>query len=530
MIFCGGSPQWVPQGRQLPAARPGMGVKGPAAYRIHPAVTIRLMARAVSIKIKAKARKNDLGSVFSLFFCPTLASFIGTKDKFDAPALGPALFIEVFDTDPLYECHSEVHTTMFSTLLIAFIVLRIVQQLIESALAAINLKYVSNPTHQKEAKDVLSLSSENLAKSLSYAKDRYRFGQFSAWMQLAYTLIFLSLGGLGYIERLAQHWIPGDQPILHGLMVFALVGALSFLAGLPFGYYHTFVIEERHGFNRQSKQGFWLDQLKSIALGVVLGGILLAVLLWIMNRMGSSWWWIAWFAVFGFSLLTAWLYPTLLAPLFNKFSPLDEGDLKTEIFRLAQKIEFQAEGISIMDASTRSSHGNAYFTGVFGKKRIVLFDTLVKSMKLTEIVAVLAHELGHFKLHHVRWGLVRGFFTTGLMFYALSLCLPLLPFYESFGLQSVSNYGALIVFSMWFGLVGFVLQPLSSRISRRHEFQADAFALQNLEDQRALGDALLKLRETSHSMPITHPWYSAFYHSHPPLLERLKAMNYIGGR
>jgi len=419
---------------------------------------------------------------------------------------------------------------MFSTLLIAFLVLRVLQQCIESALAALNLKYVSDPANQKEAKTVLALSNETIEKSLSYAVDRYRFGQFSAWVQLAYTLIFIVLGGFGYVERLALELIPGTHPVAHGLLIFAILGALSFIASLPFGYYHTFVIEARHGFNRQTKAVFWMDQLKGIVLGAVLGGILLSVLLWIMDRMGSSWWWIAWFAVFGFSLLTAWLYPTLLAPLFNKFSPLDEGDLKTEIYRLAQKIEFQAEGISIMDASTRSSHGNAYFTGVFGKKRIVLFDTLVKSMNLKEIVAVLAHELGHFKLHHVRWGLIRGFFSTGIMFYALSLCLPLLPFYESFGLQSVSNYGALIVFSMWFGLLGFVIQPISSLISRRHEFQADAFALQNIEDQKALGDALLKLRETSHSMPITHPWYSAFYHSHPPLLERLKAMNYIGGR
>ncbi len=419
---------------------------------------------------------------------------------------------------------------MVSTLLIAFILLRILQQVIESALAYLNIKYVSNPANQVEAKTYLSLSSESIEKSLAYAKDRFAFGQFSAWVQLAYTLIFLAVGGLGYVERFVLQSIPGEQPLLQGLAVFAILGALSFVAGIPFGYYHTFVIEERHGFNRQTKKGFWLDQAKGVGLGTVLGGLLLTVLLAIMERMGSSWWWIAWLAVFGFSLLTAWLYPTLLAPIFNKFSPLDEGDLKTEIFRLAQKIEFQAEGISIMDASTRSSHGNAYFTGVFGKKKIVLFDTLVKSMSLSEVVAVLAHELGHFKLHHVRWGLIRSFFTTGLMFYALSLCLPLLPFYESFGLVGVTNYGALIVFSMWFGLLGFLLQPISSLISRRHEFQADAFALQNIEDQRALGDALLKLRETSHSMPITHPWYSAFYHSHPPLLERLKAMNYIGGR
>ena len=415
---------------------------------------------------------------------------------------------------------------MLSQLLILFIGLSILQKAVESALAFLNMKFVENPAHQAEARSVLGLTPESIGKSLAYARDRFRFGQFSAWVELSYTLAFIALGGLGWAESIARN--ASAHAVIQGLLFFAMLGALSFLAGLPFSYYYTFVIEEEHGFNRQTKKGFWLDQVKAIALGSILGGAILALLLWIMSRMGSSWWWIAWLAFFGFSLATAWLYPVVLAPLFNKFSPLDEGDLKTEIFRLAQKIEFRAEGISIMDASTRSSHGNAYFTGVFGKKRIVLFDTLVKSMALKEIVAVLAHELGHFKLHHVRWGLVRSFFTTGLMFFLLSLCLPLAPFYISFGLEGVSNYGALIVFSLWFGPVGFLVQPFTSMISRRHEFQADAFALQNIDDRKALGDALLKLRETSHSMPIAHPLYSAFYHSHPPLLERLKAMNYIG--
>jgi STE24 endopeptidase len=415
---------------------------------------------------------------------------------------------------------------MLSQLLGLFVVLRVIQQIIESSLAYLNKRFVENPANQTEAKTVLSLSDESIAKSLAYARDRFYFGQVSAWVELAATLLFIILGGFTLVEGLALSL--SSHSIVQGLAVFAMLGALSFLLGLPFSYFHTFVIEDKHGFNRQTPKGFWLDQLKALGLGAILGGVLVTILLSIMERMASSWWWIAWLTVFGFSLATAWLYPVVLAPLFNKFSPLEEGDLKAEIFRLAQKIEFQAEGISIMDASTRSSHGNAYFTGVFGKKRIVLFDTLVKSMSLREVVAVLAHELGHFKLHHVRWGLVRSFFATGLMFFILSLCLPHAEFYTDFGLRGVSNYGALIVFSMWFGLFGFLLQPFSSMISRRHEFQADAFALKSIEDQRALGDALLKLRETSHSMPITHPLYSAFYHSHPPLLERLKAMNYIG--
>ena len=245
-----------------------------------------------------------------------------------------------------------------------------------------------------------------------------------------------------------------------------------------------------------------------------------------MNSMGSTWFIYAWLTIFTFSLLTAWLYPSLLAPLFNKFSPLEEGDLKDGIFTLAEKINFKTDGISIMDASTRSSHGNAYFTGVFGKKKIVLFDTLVKSMTANEVVAVLAHELGHFKLHHIRWALIRSFFMTGIIFYLISLTLPLDDLYSAFGFAGKSNYAALVIFSLCFGPISFLFQPIGTYLSRRNEFAADAFALENLENKNLLGDALLKLRENSQVMPITHPLFSAVYYSHPPLLERLSKMGY----
>jgi STE24 endopeptidase len=234
----------------------------------------------------------------------------------------------------------------------------------------------------------------------------------------------------------------------------------------------------------------------------------------------------AWLLLFSFSLFAVWIYPTVLAPLFNKFTPLDNGELKVKIEDLAKRVAFQADGVSIMDASKRSSHGNAYFTGVFGKKKIVLFDTLVKAMNVDEITAVLAHELGHFKLNHIRIGLIRSFFSTGLMFYGMSLMMPYEKLYTSLGLNGTSSYGALIVFSLWFGLVSFLFQPFSSYLSRKNEFAADAFALQHIPKRNLLGDALLKLREKSNLMPISHPLFSRFYHSHPPLIERLSAMNY----
>ena len=250
---------------------------------------------------------------------------------------------------------------------------------------------------------------------------------------------------------------------------------------------------------------------------------MLAAVLWLMERMGPSWWLWAWGVTTAFSLFAAWIYPTVLAPLFNKFTPLPDGELKDAILDLARRTGFRAGGISVMDASRRTAHGNAYFTGVFGQKRIVLFDTLLEAMGPREVVAVLAHELGHFKLHHVRWGMARGIATSGLVFYALSLCLPLEAFYSAFSLEKTA-YGALAVFGLWFGLVSFLLQPLENALSRRHEFAADAFALRSGATAAELGTALRKLSEKSRHLPVTHPLYSRVYHSHPPLLERLRAM------
>ena len=285
-------------------------------------------------------------------------------------------------------------------------------------------------------------------------------------------------------------------------------------------------MEEKHGFNKQEVSGFIKDQIKSLFLSIIMGGILLYMILSVME-VGSYWWLGAWVLMNLFSLVSAWLYPTLLAPLFNKFTPVKEGELKKGIDALSSKINFATSGVFIMDASTRSSHGNAYFTGVFKKKRIVLFDTLVKDLNYKEVIAVLAHELGHFKLNHVRWSLIRGMMMSGLMFYLMSLCLPMQEYYTSFHFNGISNYAALLIFSMWFSLFGFLLGPLGSFISRKNEFAADNFAATTLGNSEDLISALKKLSESNRSMPLTHPLYSLVYHSHPPLLERLEALRKV---
>ncbi len=413
-----------------------------------------------------------------------------------------------------------------TTVLVIYVCLRFLQHLVERGLSTTNRKYYLDIERQKHAAKILKISDEDMQKTLAYSNDKYKFATMTSWVSVLVTLGFVSAGGLGWAERLVVALRPDAGPIVVGLGFFVIIGLLSMLFGIPFEYYRTFVIEQKHGFNRQTVRGFVLDRLKGLVIGIILGGPLLVGILWIMQSMGSNWWIYAWVAVSSFSILTAWIYPTFLAPLFNKFTQLEDGDLKSQIMSLAKKIGFNAGGIYLMDASKRSSHGNAYFTGVFGEKRIVLFDTLVDSMSVREVVAVLAHELGHFKLNHVRWQIVRGVLMTGLMFWILNLCMPLEIFYKAFGLSGVSNYAALIVFSMWFGVVDFALAPIGTYLSRRNEFAADQFAKEQIGNANELGDALLKLREKSHAMPISHPLFSAVYYSHPPLLERLETMGY----
>ena len=411
-------------------------------------------------------------------------------------------------------------------LLVLFVALRLAQQAVEAALSALNRGFALEPARLGEAGRALGIDDDELEKAVAYSGDRYRFGRVYGWTEVLVGLAFIALGGLGLVEQGAHTvaGLAGLGSIATGLAFFAIVGVLTSLFELPFDLYDTFVIEERHGFNRQTPRGFAIDLVKGVALAVALGGPVLAAVLWIMERMGPTWWLWAWAVTTGFSVFAAWIYPTVLAPLFNKFTPLPDGELKEAILDLARRVGFRAGGLFVMDASRRTAHGNAYFTGLFGQKRIVLFDTLLEAMGSRQVVAVLAHELGHFKLRHVRWAIVRSVATSGLVFYALSLCLPLEPFYSAFFLERTA-YGALAVFGLWFGLVSFLLQPLGNALSRRHEFAADAFALRSGATAAELGEALRKLREKSRLLPLSHPLYSRVYHSHPPLLERLRVMD-----
>ena len=415
-------------------------------------------------------------------------------------------------------------TTLDSlTILRSFLFLKLLQHTMETWLAKSNKKWWSDTARQQDAAQKLGISEADMQRTIAYTTDKYHFGRVHAVVNIIATILFLGSGGLGWCEATATKmtgWLGGNSIVL-GLAFFGLLILLAQTLALPFSVFSTFVLEEKYGFNKQTVKGFLSDLTKGILLTVLFGSLLLITLLWIMESSGSIWWLYSWAAVTVFSLLTAWIYPTLLAPLFNKFTPLKEGDLQRDILSLADKVGFKSDGIFMMDASKRSGHGNAYFTGVFGKKRIVLFDTLINSMSTKEIVAVLAHELGHFKLHHVRYAMIRGVALSLVIFAGIGAMLPHANFYAAFGLSGVSNYGGLVVFSLWFGIMDFYLQPLQTWLSRRNEFAADAFAKANLGAGDSLASALKKLREKSNVMPISHPLYSGVYYSHPPMLERI---------
>jgi len=414
-----------------------------------------------------------------------------------------------------------------------FIVLYVLQYVATRYLATINRQYYRDKTNQKKSIEALSIKPSDLKSSIAYADDKYFFARITSWFSFLFLVVFLWIGGFGWLEDVARNSavkLGFDSPIATGLFFFLYMYLGQLLIQLPFDYYQTFVIEEKHGFNKSTLKIFFMDRLKGLLVAVPLAGLFLGTLLWIMSAMGPGWWLFAWAAVFGFMILTTWLFPTLISPLFNKFKPLPEGELKTSIDELSDKVGFENSGVSIMNASMRSSHGNAYFTGIFGKKRIVLFDTLVDSLLPTEIVSVLAHELGHFKLKHVRNNLVQSFFMTGLMLFVLSKCLPAEPLYQAFGFNGVSNHAALVVFSLWWGLAQFLINPIFTALSRKNEFAADKFAFEHVGTSANLINALKKLRSENKAVPLSHPWYSSFYFSHPPIIERLAALSALENR
>jgi STE24 endopeptidase len=364
--------------------------------------------------------------------------------------------------------------------------------------------------------DQISLDAHQRAADYSIAKTRLGMAHTVVGAALLLALTFG--GGLTAIDAFLRAHL--SAPLAHGVALIAAVMIVSALVDLPFALYRTFVIEARFGFNKMTFGLFLLDLIKQTLVSAAFGLPLLVLVLWLMNAMGELWWLYAWLAWIAFSLIMLLAYPTLIAPLFNKFTPLSEGQLKTRVEQLLGRCGFKSQGLFVMDGSKRSSHGNAYFTGFGRAKRIVFFDTLVNRLEPPEVEAVLAHELGHFKLRHVVKRTVLTFALSLAFLWLLGQLMNEPWFYSALNVSQPSTAMALTLFFLVVPVFTFPFYPLISMYSRRHEFEADAFAA-NYADARELASALVKLYKDNASTLTPDPLHSAVYDSHPPAALRI---------
>ena len=365
------------------------------------------------------------------------------------------------------------------------------------------------------------ISLADHSKAAEYTCAKTRVGYPGIFLH-AGILLFLTLGGgLNVLSEYWSGWI-GD-PIIHGMALIMSTFLIMSLLEIPLSYYRTFVIEEKFGFNKMTPDMFFADLIKQGLLMALLGAPLLFCILWLMEKTGEHWWLYAWAAWMTFNLFILAIYPAWIAPMFNQFTPLEDATLKTRIEKLMQKCGFKSSGLFVMDGSRRSKHGNAYFTG-FGKtKRIVFFDTLLSSLEPKEIEAVLAHELGHFKHRHVIKRITLSFVLSLVFFWLLGFLMNQSWFYEGLGVTATSvpqTAMALLLFFLVMPVFTFLLHPISSIYSRKHEFEADAYAAKNSSADYLIS-ALVKLYQDNAATLTPDPLHSSFYDSHPPAAIRV---------
>jgi STE24 endopeptidase len=396
-----------------------------------------------------------------------------------------------------------------------FITIIILEFLWDSYLDYLNAKHYNDPI-PKPLEGIFD--KEEYLKSQEYKYANYRFSIVSSFFSLTVLLIFFFLDGFAKIDM----WIrtfTNDNILISMLFIGTLLVANTIIS-IPFAYYHTFVIEEKFGFNKSSKKIFWFDQLKSIFLLIVIGGGLLFAILWFYQNTGSLFWLYTWGLVALFAIFINMFYSSLIVPLFNKQSLLEEGELKDAIARFAQKVGFKLNAIYVIDGSKRSTKANAYFSGFGPKKRIVLYDTLIKDLETDEIVGVLAHEIGHYQKKHTLSNLVLSILTTGLTLYILSLFInsPLLA--KALGVDIPGFHIGIIAFGILYGPISGITGLLMNILSRKFEYQADAYAKANY-NSTSLISALKKLSKNSLSNLTPHPLYVFVHYSHPSLLQRI---------
>lgn len=363
---------------------------------------------------------------------------------------------------------------------------------------------------------------EKYEKSQHYTRVRTRFGLITGTFSLVLLLGFWLFGGFNWMDQLVREF--GYGTIVSGLIFIGLLLLAQQILSLPFSIYGTFVIEERFGFNKTTPATFVLDMMKGWLLTLLLGAPLLAGIIAIFQFLGPEAWLYAWGMVILFSLFVQFIAPVWIMPLFNKFTPLEEGELREAILDYAKKLSFPLQGIYTMDGSKRSSKSNAFFTGFGKNKRIVLFDTLIEKHTVPELVAILAHEVGHYKKKHIIKNMAISIVHTGIMLYLLSLFIQHPGLHEAFFMEEVSIYAGLLFFGLLYTPIEMVLSIVMQLFSRKHEYEADRFAAETTDDPESMVSALKKLSADNLSNLTPHPFHVFLNYSHPPVLERIQAI------
>ena len=363
---------------------------------------------------------------------------------------------------------------------------------------------------------------EKYARSQSYLRDRTRFGIFSSTFSLLLMLVVIHTGLFGVLDQFVR--VQTNQPILAGLLFFGIIFIIQDIISLPFSIYSTFVIEEKFEFNRTTPKTFVIDKLKGYALTVILGSAVIVPILFFFERFGPRGWWIAWALVTLFMIAVQPLFVHVIAPLFNKFTPLEEGELRTAIEEYSEKVKFPIGRIDVMDGSKRSGHSNAYFSGLGKSRRIALFDTLLEKHTTEEIISVVAHEVGHYKRKHIIKGTALGILETGVMLFIFNLIMKDAALFAVFGVSDISVYGGLVFFAMLYAPVNMITSLLTTAVSRKNEFEADTFSLETTKNPQALVNMLKGLAANNLAHLTPHPLKVFLSYSHPPVISRIAAV------
>lgn len=405
------------------------------------------------------------------------------------------------------------------TLFYIIIAILIVSFIIDQALDYLNAKHFSDslPT---ELQDIFD--ETEYQKSQRYKTERYKFGLLTSTISLIATLLFFFFDGFAYVDNLARSI--SNNEILIALVFFGIIMIASDILSTPFSYYSTFVIEEKYGFNKTTRKTFFLDKLKGWLMGAVLGGIILGAIIWFYQTTGENFWLYAWGIITVFTVLMNLFYARFIVPLFNKQTPLEEGSLRLEIEKYASKVGFTLDKIFVIDGSKRSTKANAYFSGFGSEKRVTLYDTLIKDLNEKEIVAVLAHEVGHYKRNHIIINLIVAILTTGFTLWLLSLFISNSLLSEALNVSQPSFHIGLVAFGVLYSPISGITSLIMNYLSRKFEYQADDYA-KNTFASEPLISGLKKLSKNSLSNLTPHPLYVFAHYSHPTLLQRFKNLN-----